>query len=574
LLYGMLGAAEQDAAVAPSAPGRRKVVLATDIAESSLTVDGVRVVVDAGLARVPRFDVGTGMTRLRTVAASRSSADQRAGRAGRQGPGVAYRLWSKLEHGTRRAHLEPEITQVDLAGLALELAVWGDPTGAGLAFLDPPPARALTEGRSLLGLLGALDADGRVTDLGRRMASLPLHPRLARMVLEVATPTAAAVAALVEDRDVLRGRPDEVPVDLAVRLELLDDASRRHPQLDGRALGAARQRWRDIARRAGIDLGAALDPGEAGADLALAYPDRLAVRRGTPGNFQLRSGTAAWVPNGDGLADQRFVVAADLDAKRDRARIRLAAALSTEDVIERFAAQIEHRRTLVWDRGRDELVERHEERLGGMVLAERSGRPDPGPETTAALCERVRADRLASLAWNDQARALRARVGFLFATVGPPWPDWSDAALTADVESWLGPMMEGMTSWSEVARLDLVTVLRAALDPRVGYRLDELAPATVTVASGRAVAVDYTDDGPRITVAPQDLYGTRSHPRIGGVDLIVQLVSPAGRAIQITRDLPGFWAGSWAEVRKDMTGRYPKHSWPTDPANATPPRRR
>ncbi|MSW19859.1 MAG: ATP-dependent helicase HrpB, partial [Actinobacteria bacterium] len=334
-LYGMLPAAEQDAALYPSPSGRRRVVLATDIAESSLTVEGVRVVIDAGLARVPRYDVGTGMTRLRTVAASRSSADQRSGRAGRQWPGVAYRLWSKLEQGTRRAYLEPEITQVDLCGLALELAAWGTADPSGLQWLDTPPLRAYNEGRSLLTMLGALDADGRLTDLGRRINSLPLHPRLARMVIEAGTPTAAAIGALLEDRDVLRGRPDEVPTDLGLRLELLDNPSRRHPAADGRALGGARQRWRDIARRAGISLERGIDASEAGRDLALAYPDRLAVRRGTAGNFQLRSGTAATVPKGDHLAEERFCIVADLDGDRQRARVRIAAALSVEDVIER-----------------------------------------------------------------------------------------------------------------------------------------------------------------------------------------------------------------------------------------------
>jgi len=574
-LYGMLSAADQDAALFPSPTGRRRVVLATDIAESSLTVEGVRIVVDAGLARVPRFDVRTGMTRLRTVSASRSSADQRAGRAGRQGPGVAYRLWSKLEHGTRRQHLEAEITQVDLCGLALELASWGPDAATQLAWLDPPPARALAEGRALLQLLGALDADGRVTDNGRRIASLPLHPRLARMVVEAGTSTAAAIAALLEDRDVLRGRPDEVPTDLGLRLSLLEDSGRRHPSADGRALGGARSRWRDIARRASISVssGDDLDIGGAGRDLALAYPDRLAVRRGQPGNFQLRSGTAAWVPKGDPLGDERFIVVADLDGDRGGARVRIGASLSTDDVLDRFADQIEHRRTLTWDRGRDELVEKVEERLGGLVLSERAGRPVPGEETVAALLERVRQDKLRTLAWTDAATALRARVGFVHRAHGDPWPDWSDAALLAGLDAWLAPSLAGMTSWAEVRSLDLVTVLRAGLDPRVGYRLDEMAPTHVTVASGRHVELDYTDDGPVLAVPPQDLYGTKVHPSAGGVPLIVQLLSPAGRPVQITRDLPGFWAGSWAEVRKDMAGRYPKHTWPTDPANAQPPRR-
>jgi len=569
-LYGMLPAAEQDAALYPSPAGRRRVVLATDIAESSLTVEGVRIVIDAGLSRVPRFDVRTGMTRLRTVTASRSSADQRAGRAGRQMPGVAYRLWSKLEHATRRADLEAEITQVDLCGLALELAAWGSPNGSGLRWLDAPPVRALNEGRALLTSLGALDTEGRITDLGRRIGALPLHPRLARMVAEGGTPTAAAIGALLEDRDILRGRPEDVPTDLAVRLELLDNPTKRHPALDGRALNAVRQRWRDIARRAGIDPDGNVDPHEAGRDLALAYPDRLAVRRGQPGNFQLRTGTAATVPQGDALANERFCVIADLDGDRQRARIRIAAALSAGDVIDRFSSEIEHRENLVWERGRNELVLREEERLGGLVLAERTSRPQPGPNTLAALVERIRQDKLRTLPWNDTTEALRERVGFLHRTHGAPWPDWGDAALLRNLEEWLAPSLAGITSWAEVQALNLTTVLRAGLDPSVGYRLDELAPPTISLDTGRTLRVSYTDDGPMVSARPQYLYGTKQHPMVAGQPVIVELLSPADRPIQRTRDLPGFWAGTWADVRKDMAGRYPKHFWPTDPANADP----
>lgn len=570
-LYGALASAEQDAALFPSASGRRRVVLSTDIAESSLTVEGVRIVVDAGLARVPRFDVRTGMTRLRTVSSSRSSADQRAGRAGRQGPGVAYRLWSKLEQGTRRQDLEAEITQVDLSGLALELAVWGARDPQSLRWLDAPPARAMTEGRALLVLLGALSSEGTVTDLGRLMSTLPLHPRLARMVAEAATPTAAAVAALLEDRDVLRGRPEEIPADLAVRLELLGDPTRRHPLADGRALAGARNRWRDIARRAGIRHGDAdIDAAEAGRDLALAYPDRLAVRRNQPGSFQLRSGAGALVPKGDVLADEQFLVVADLDGDRQRARVRIAAPLSVDDVLDRFSRDVEHRSTLVWDRSRDELVQRDEERLGGLVLAEHSQRPAPGPAVVDAILERVRQDRLRTLPWTEATASLRTRVTFLRRTVGDPWPDWGDLALLATLHDWLAPALHGMTRWADVQSLDLRTVLRAALDPRVGYLLDELAPAAVAIAGGRTVPVEYTDDGPRISVRPQRLYGTTVHPVVAGVPVIIELLSPADRPIQVTRDLPGFWAGTWSEVRKEMAGRYPKHFWPTDPATATP----
>jgi ATP-dependent helicase HrpB len=263
-------------------------------------------------------------------------------------------------------------------------------------------------------------------------------------------------------------------------------------------------------------------------------------------------------------------VVADLDGDRQRARVRIAAGLSVEDVIDRFAAEIEHRVVLTWDRGRNELVQREEERLGGLVLAERTSRPQAGPETVAALVERIRQDRLRTLSWDDTTLALRERVGYLHRTVGPPWPDWGDSALLSTLGDWLAPALGGLTSWAEVQGLRLSTILRAGLDPSVGYRLDELAPTSITLSNGRTLTVRYGDDGPVVSARPQRLYGTRSHPQIAGNPVIVEVLSPADRPIQVTRDLPGFWAGSWAAVRKDMAGRYPKHFWPTDPANEQP----
>ncbi|MEY4172904.1 MAG: hypothetical protein RI900_69 [Actinomycetota bacterium] len=575
-LAGALSLAEQDLALAPSPPGRRRVVLSTDIAESSLTVDGVRVVVDAGLARVPRFDQRTGMTRLTTVTTSRASSDQRAGRAGRTEPGVAYRLWSKLEHGTRRAHLEAEITQVDLSGLALEIAAWGTPVH-DLRWADPPPARTLQQGTELLQRLGALDDDGRITDRGRHMLALPLHPRLACMV--DAAPQrerglACVVAALLDERDVFRGRPDDLPADLSLRVSVVC-GGQHHDAADRRDVGRVRDRALDLARRAGVSL--VLDevnPDRCGAVLAQAYPDRIAVRRSQAGQFQMRSGSSAWTPPTDPLADERFVVAADLDGKRDNSRIRIGAALDADELIEALADQIEQREFLLWDKQRDDLVLRRETRLGGMLLDERTLAPEPGEATAAALLERVRATRLGALRWTDRTTALRHRVAFLRRELGDEWPDWSDRTLLASLDHWLEPFLLHATGAADLERLDTEMLLTAGLDWDATVRLAELAPPTLETPAGRSATIDYERDVPTASVRVQDMFGAKVHPCVAGgrVALALELLSPADRPVQITRDLPGFWAGTWADVRKDMAGRYPKHQWPTDPANATPKR--
>ena len=580
-LAGALSGAEQDAALAPSPPGRRRVVLSTDIAESSLTVDGVRVVVDSGLARVPQFDQRTGMSRLTTVSTSRASADQRAGRAGRTEPGTAYRLWSKLEHGTRRPHLEAEITTVDLAGLLLEVLAWGTPVGE-LQWIDPPPRRALEQAAEVLHLLGAV-RDGALTPVGRRMLDLPLHPRLARMVVESGAPDlACVVAALLDERDVLRGRPDDLPVDLALRVGVV--CGEAHDAADRRDVARVRERAADLARRASVPLD--IDRIDAhgrsgghsvGAVLALAYPDRIAVRRSQAGQFQLRTGSGGWMPDTDELARERFVVAADLDGRRDLARIRIAAALDTAELVDALADQIERRVSLAWDRERDDLVERLETRLGGMLLDEVVRSPQPGEATTAALVERVRMTRLAALRWSDRAASLRHRVDFLRRTaldsaIDSDWPDWSDATLLATLDEWLAPYLGHAAGRADLERLDLEMVLGAQFDWDTSTRLSELAPPTLTTANGREVAIDYSGEVPTAHVRVQDMFGTKVHPCVAGgrVPIALSLLSPADRPVQITRDLPGFWAGTWADVRKDMAGRYPKHQWPADPANAPP----
>ena len=566
-LYGSLPVEDQDRALAPSPPGRRRVVLSTDIAESSLTVDGVRVVVDGGQVRRPHHDTRAGMSRLHTAASSRASADQRAGRAGRLGPGVAYRVWPAGEHAGRRAFTPPEIAGADLTGLALELAVWG--AGGDLDFLDPPPPTALGHAEELLTRLGAIDPSGRPTPTGRDMVELPLHPRLAHLVVVDRTRLACVLAALLEERDVLHGRPGEVEVGVDERVRLVTDRERTHPRLDRDARRTVRRRADELARRVG-DVADEVDLDRIGPTLALAFPDRIAQRRG-PGRFVLRSGRAVALPRHDPLSGEPFLVVADLTPPGPEGpddRIRLAARLDEGDLHRAFGVEVDDVVTLAWsDTGR--LEQRDERRLGALVLASTVGRPDPGPATVAALVARVRERGLDLLGWSPAARRLQARAGFACRFLGPPWPALDDEALLATLEEWLAPLLGRATGAGDLAAVDVLAVLRG----RLGHRLHELdravAPA-VTVASGRSVAVDYDTDPPSIAVRAQELYGTTVHPSVaaGRVPLTVEVLSPAGRPIQVTADLPGFWQGSWASVRRDMISAYPKHDWPLDPATA------
>ena len=569
-LAGALTLAEQDNALAPSPPGRRRVVLSTDIAETSLTVDGVRIVVDSGLAREPRFDARTGMTRLTTVSTSRASAEQRAGRAGRTEPGAAYRLWSKIEHGSRTKHRSPEIKQADLAGFALELAAWG---GAdNLRFIDQPPSGALAQAQSLLHDLYAVDIDdGSITPLGTSMLGLPVHPRLARMVAVERSTLACVVATLIDERDIFRGRPDDQPSDLSLRVAVL--AGRHgHEGADRGAVHRLRDRAADLARRAGVSFDLQdVNPDDTGRVLLLAFPDRLAARRRI-GQYQLHSGSNAWLPDDDPLAEEEFLVAADLDGRRDRARIRLAAAVDTTAVLAIFAPDIIEQRKISWDPDRNDLIESVERRLGAIRLGRQVKEPEPGEETTTALMARVRATKLDVLRWSDGARRVREQVGFLHRNVGAPWPDWSNRQLLDTLDTWLAPYLPGATRRSDLEQLDVAMVLRSQLPWPEGGQLEELVPQFLELPSGRSVPIDYSGEQPDASVRVQDLFGVTDHPTAGGLPIRLHLLSPADRPVQVTADLPGFWAGSWDAVRKDMAGRYPKHQWPLDPANADPKR--
>lgn len=598
-LFGALSAAEQDAAISPAPAGHRKVVLSTDIAETSLTVEGVRTVVDSGQVKDPQFDPRTGMTRLLTGAHSQASAEQRAGRAGRVAPGVAIRLWSKMEHASRPKFTAPEITRVDVSGLLLELGAWGVSNPADLPFLDLPSDASLAEARDLLAMLGALDDAGRLSTDGHAMSRLPLHPRLARMVIGAKDIGVGGIgcvlAALLEDRDVMRGRPGEVSADLGERIELVLDRNRRHPQADRGALHRARDRSRDIARRAGIsdksdgfDRATRQGADLAGAVLALAYPDRIAQQRGRKasgrgggsqgrdGTFRLRTGSGAVLGASDPLASEEMLVVADLDGKRNDARIRLAAATDKADIVVAFGDEIEEVATMTWDPNRDDLIARIEQRLGALRLGSVERRPDPGPLTTAALLQRVRDTKLEVLGWSDRSRGLRHRLRFLHKIRPDEWPDLSDAALLGSLDDWLAPFLDTGTGRKSLRAVDLHT----ALWNQIGYHrqpdVDRLTPTHLAVAGGRDRPIDYSGERPTVGIRVQHLFGTTVHPTIvdGGVPIVLELLSPADRPIQITADLPGFWQGTWADVKKDLAGRYPKHSWPVDPATSEPPKPR
>jgi ATP-dependent helicase HrpB len=433
----------------------------------------------------------------------------------------------------------------------------------------------------LLTELGALAVDGSPTAAGREMVTLPLHPRLARMALigrdRGHAWLACLLAAVLEDRDVLRGRPEDVPADVGLRLALLDDPTHRHPLADGRALRRARDRARDLARRLGVPTSGG-DPAQAGPLLAVAYPDRVAQGRGGVGRFVLRAGTEGWVAPDDPLAREPFLAVAEVDGRRRNGRIRLAAALGLDQLDDVAGDQVVEHARLVWDRERDDLVARVERRLGRLRLGVVERRPTPGPATTGALLDRVRDTGLAALPWTDPARAVQARIGFLRAVDGDAWPDVSDRALRRGLGDWLAPLLGATaTGGADLRRIDMTRVLWAMVPPQLAGDLDRLAPESVTLPSGRRVALDYTSgaapgEPPILAVPVQEMFGVTSTPTVAGgrVAVVLHLLSPARRPVQVTSDLAGFWAGSWREVRKEMAGRYPKHPWPEDPATARP----
>jgi len=586
-LYGELSAEEQDAALAESPPGVRRIVLATNIAETSVTIPGVTVVVDSGLARRSRFDPVSGMSRLEVTRISRAAAEQRAGRAGRTAPGQCYRLWSEGSQASLAAFSPPEITETDLAPLALELAQWGSADAMTLSWLDPPPAPMLAQARELLQRLEALDTACAITPLGREMAAFPVHPRLAHMLLAArargAVPLAAELAALLSERDLVRRSGAPRDPDLRTRLEIL----RREPGAQSAERGALQRVQRNAAQFQRLASGrsdagrhaTALTAVSPGMLLAMAFPDRIAKRRAAgSGRYLLANGRGAAFPGVTGLGAEEFLVAVELDDREREARIDLAAPLQLAELEDLFGAQITTSEQVEWDEHSGAIQALRTRRYGALLIETRALQTVPPALAAQAMLAGVSQLGVAALPWDDEVRNLQARLEFvrrLQRAPGVPWPACDDATLLDTLDQWLPPWIEGMTRRDHLLRLPLAEALLARLSGPQRRLLDELAPRDLAVPSGSRIRVDYTDEGgPSIAVRLQEVFGLASTPRIGGgvVPVTFKLLSPARRPVQITRDLAGFWKSSYIEVRKEMRGRYPRHHWPENPLEAAPSR--
>ncbi|NWO05663.1 MAG: ATP-dependent helicase HrpB [Alteromonadaceae bacterium] len=569
-LYGNLKSEEQDRAITPAPDGQRKIVLATAIAETSLTIEGVRVVIDAGQQRRAVFDPNSGMTRLVTGRVSKASAEQRKGRAGRIEPGVCYRLWSESEQFGLADYTPPEIREADLAPVVLELAQWGARTPEQVNWIDAPPPAHWQQAQTLLQWLDLLDSEGAITDHGKAARELGLHPRLAHMVLKGRllgfARLAAELAALLEERDLLG---PGAGADLHERIRVLRGDSQR-PGVDPARLKAVRQAARRLNR--GTDTAGLPAETDVGRVLAQAYPDRIARRR--PGNqprFQLSNGKGAVLRDEDPLAGEEWLVAAELDGKAREATIYLAAPVALADLETDLAAHIGKREEATWDDKRGTIVARQVRRLGALVLAENPlAHVDPAL-IQQGLVDAVRRKGLDKLPWNDATRQWQARVRLLAREFPGDWPEVSDEALLATLDDWLAPFMAGMQRWIDLTKLDLMQALNTLLDYPQQQKLDELAPKALGIPTGQRVTLDYTaDNGPVLSAKLQALFGRTRTPRVaaGRIPVVIHLLSPAQRPLAVTSDLASFWANAYPEVRKDMRGRYPKHPWPEDPLSA------
>jgi ATP-dependent helicase HrpB len=586
-LYGELASTAQDAALAPATAGRRKIILSTSIAETSLTIEGVRIVVDSGLRRSAEFDPTTGMTRLVTGKVSQAAAEQRRGRAGRLSPGTCYRLWSEGVQATLAPQTAAEILQADLAPLALELACWGTRDAADLVWLDPPPAAALAQARDLLRRLGALDADMRVTAHGRALADIGIHPRLAHMLVQAralgAVRLACDLAAIMSERDVLRAEHGARDVDIRLRVAALRDARTALPtglSVDPKALDQARRSSSDWQRQWGAGVRETADAHTAtGLLLALAYPDRIARRRGDSNRYVLANGSGAHFAEPQALAKSEFIVAAELDGALREARIFLAAPVSMADLQAQFTAQIEAVSRIEWDTRTESIQARRERRLGALVLtSEELAAPDSAA-TQDALLVGLRQLGVGVLPWTPELRQWQARLALMrkFKVTAPePWPDLDDPTLLATLEDWAPPWLVGVSRREHLARIDLGNALRGRLSYAQRELLEREAPTHWVVPSGSRIPIDYRDAAePSLSVRLQEMFGLTTTPSIasGRLPLLLKLLSPAGRPVQVTRDLVSFWNRGYHEVKKDLKGRYPKHYWPDDPYAAQPTRR-
>ena len=557
-LYGQLTPEEQDRAVQPTRPGRRKVVLATSIAETSLTIEGVRIVVDSGLRRAPAYEPATGLSVLETRKVSRASADQRRGRAGRVEPGVCYRLWGEGQNAALMAFDAPEMLEADLSGLALDLAGWGVSDPTQLKFLDPPPGPAWSEAVSLLRDLEALDDGGRITVEGKALARLPLHPRLGHMIHRAAEEddalTAAQLAVLLGERG-LGGDG----TDLTHRLERF-----------GRERGKRADEAHGLARRWAGMVGNTGSGGEVGRHLARAYPDRVAQQAGARGRFRLANGRQASLEESDGLASAPYLVVTDITGAAATGRIRAAAAIERATIEELFAGDIVDEVAMAFDRGSRSVRARRLRRLGALRLDEAPVAIADLQQAAAALAEGIAGLGLSLLPWSNEQQALRERTSYLRTTLGETWPDLSDTGLAADM-AWLVPHVTGKTALSEIEADDLGGALEGLLPWARRQEIERLLPSHFDAPSGSHLPIDYgAENGPALEVRVQELFGLDKHPSVAGgkVPLLLVLLSPAHRPIQTTRDLPGFWRGSWKDVAKDLKGRYPRHYWPENPLEA------
>jgi ATP-dependent helicase HrpB len=567
-LYGDLSPADQDRAIAPSPVGRRKVVLATAIAETSLTIEGVRLVIDSGLMRMPRFSPRSGMTRLETMRVSQASADQRRGRAGRLEPGVCYRLWSEEAQRGLLPFTPPEILDADLAPLALELALWGA-SDTTLPWLTPPPAAALATARGLLVDLGALDPSGAITAHGRAMARLGQHPRLAHLVLKGRElgqgKVAALLAAILSERDFLRLPPGQRDADLRHRVDIA---------LGGKRDGALRLIQESARRLMPRDARTETpDVSMTGALLALAYPDRIGRGRpGTAGRYLLSGGRGAALTEGDPMANEEFLVVADLDGSAQDSRIFLAAPVTAAEIEQLYADRIAGEETVQWSPRDGAVLARRRRRLGALILEDKPlGRPDRD-KLRAAMLDGVRQLGLAALPWTDDLARWRERVAFL-RRLDDSWPDLSDATLLASLESWLAPFLDGVSRKDHLSRIDLAAALKALVPWDKQRALDRLAPSHIEVPSGSRVPIDYGNPAePTLSVRLQEMFGLLDTPRLadGRVPITLHLLSPARRPMQVTRDLASFWATGYRAVKAELKGRYPRHYWPDDPLVAEP----
>ncbi len=574
-LFGNLSQKDQDRALLPEKDGRRKIVLSTDIAETSLTIEGVRVVVDSGLSRKPRFDPNSGMSRLETKRISRASADQRTGRAGRQGPGLSYRFWPRAEDRGLIPHSDPEIANADLCSLALELAKWGaDPDE--LDWMTPPPSGLLSQAQDLLKTLDGLDEDGAITPLGEEMVRLPLHPRLAHMILKAKDieqgDLACDLAALLSERDILKSGDGVRSADIRLRLNLLNKA-----RDGGRSNPAVKQVLRnadDLRRRFSLGKGKS-DPSLAGVILAFAYPDRIGeLRKGKKTSYRLSGGRGVQLDEGDPMAGEPYMIVADLDGKGREARIYLGAAVTYHQLQDYFKDQIKTHLNVRWDGERERIIADEERRIGALVLESKRIKSPDADQIATALAYVIASKELRPLPWNGASEAVLDRLAFVrLHDPDKNWPNLTKEILQDTVQEWLKPYLLGKNTLDAVQDVKLEEILLSLIDWDLQQTLDQLAPAKLEVPTGSKIRLDYSDpEAPVLAVRMQEIFGMADLPKLadGKVPLTAHLLSPARRPAQITKDLAGFWKNSYKDVKKDLKGQYPRHYWPDDPMQAEP----